>query len=156
MWLLIIFIPLFILLILIAYYLSQKSGHFVPLWYDNIEQLTRANTDWRKVIHTSPNLQIVLMAPPTGQELGWEVHPDNDQFFRFESGKGRLQIKNPNDQTETIEVHDGDAAIVSKGTYHNVISDDSLKLYTVYGPPHHAPKVVDHTHADEIRRENHL
>lgn len=153
MWLLIL---IFVLLVLVAYYLTKSHTQFAPLWHENIEKLTKSNTDWRNVIYTSPNLQIALMAPPTGQELGWEVHHDNDQFFRFESGKGRLQIRDPDphkNQVKTIEVHDGDAVVVTKGTYHNIISDDALKLYTIYGPPHHKPRTIDHTHADEIARE---
>lgn len=123
------------------------------VWHDNIETLTKNNTDWRQVIHTSPYLQIVLMAPPTGEELGWEVHSHNDQFFRFEAGRGRLQIRDPDTQQQkTISVKDGDAAIVPNGTYHNVISDDSLKFYTIYGPPHHPPGTIDYTHADELKR----
>ena len=149
---LIILVLILILLVLVSY-LNNKTSTISPLWHGNIEKLTNNNTDWRKVIHTSPNLQIALMAPPTGQELGWEVHPDNDQFFRFESGKGRLQIRDLNNNTQTIEVHDGDAAVVTKGTYHNVISDDTLKLYTIYGPPHHPHNTIDHTHNDEIIRE---
>jgi mannose-6-phosphate isomerase-like protein (cupin superfamily) len=148
MWLIIL---VFILLLLV--YFIRNSSNYASLWHDNIEQLTKANTEWRKVIHTSPNLQIALMAPPTGEELGWEVHPDNDQFFRFESGKGRLQIRDSANQTKTIKVHDGDAAVVTKGTYHNIISDELLKFYTIYGPPHHKPGTIDHTHADEIARE---
>jgi mannose-6-phosphate isomerase-like protein (cupin superfamily) len=149
------FILLFILLLLVALYIINTTQQsFQPLWHDNIETLTKTNTEWRKIIHTSPNLQIALMAPPSGEELGWEVHPDNDQFFRFESGKGRLMIRNPNEKI--IEIKDGDAAVVPKGIYHNVVSDDNLKFYTIYGPPHHPSGIIDHTHKDEIVREKNV
>lgn len=92
------------------------------------------------------------MAPPSGEELGWEQHLNNDQFFKVESGNGRVQISNDKIHIKTIEVKHGDAVVIPKGTYHNVISDNNLKLYTIYGPPHHLPNVIHHTHKDELTR----
>lgn len=53
----------------------------------NIEQLTLENGDFRKVLYTLQGMQLVLMSLKPGEEIGAEVHPENDQFFRFESGK---------------------------------------------------------------------
>jgi mannose-6-phosphate isomerase-like protein (cupin superfamily) len=80
-----------------------------------------------------------------GEDIGQEVHPDNDQFFRFEAGKGKVIIN----ETE-YEVSDGDAVIVPKGAEHNVINtgDERLKLYTIYSPAHHKDGVIRKTKAE--------
>lgn len=101
----------------------------------NIEQATLANSDFRRVLYTGKHSQLVLMSLAPNEEIGLEVHKDNDQFFRIESGKGKVII----DDT-TYEVGDGDAIIVPAGAQHNVINlskTDRLKLYTIYSPPHH-------------------
>ena len=107
---------------------------------DNIEKLTLENSNFRKVLYTAANCQLVLMSLEPGQEIGSEVHGENDQFFRFESGVGRVIIN----ETE-YEVSDGDAVIVPVGARHNVINTSDtkpLKLYTIYTPPHHKDGIV--------------
>ncbi len=106
----------------------------------NIEKDTVENDDFRKVLYTSHHLQLVLMSLKKGEEIGEEVHEDNDQFFRFESGSGKCTI----DEHE-YDVKDGDVLIVPAGARHNVINVDSsteLKMYTVYAPPHHKDGIV--------------
>jgi mannose-6-phosphate isomerase-like protein (cupin superfamily) len=69
-----------------------------------------------------------------------EVHPDNDQFFRFESGHGKCFI----DGNE-YELTDGSIIVVPAGARHNIVnvSDTrNLKLYTVYSPAHHKDGIV--------------
>ena len=100
---------------------------------DNIENLTTENKNFRKVLYTGEHCQLVLMSLGANEEIGMEVHPDNDQFFRFEKGTGKVIIN----ETE-YEVADGDAVIVPCGSNHNVIAgSDGLKLYTIYSPAHH-------------------
>ncbi|MEK7598482.1 MAG: cupin domain-containing protein [Patescibacteria group bacterium] len=102
---------------------------------DNIEELTLENESFRKVLYTATHCQLVLMALKPGEEIGSEVHEDGDQFFRFEKGEGRVIIN----ETE-YAVGDGDSVIVPAGAEHNVINisaSESLKLYTIYAPPHH-------------------
>ena len=102
---------------------------------DNIEKLTLANASFRKVLYTAPHCQLVSMSLKPGEDIGSEVHTGNDQFFRFESGEGRVII----DETEYV-VGDGDAVIVPTGAQHNVINTsatEDLKLYTIYAPAHH-------------------
>jgi mannose-6-phosphate isomerase-like protein (cupin superfamily) len=106
----------------------------------NIEQKTLDNDNFRHVIYTGKNTQLVLMSIIPGGEIGMETHPDNDQFFRFESGKGKVII----DGNE-YEVSDGSAAIVPAGAEHNVVNasdTEALKLYTLYSPPHHKDGIV--------------
>lgn len=106
----------------------------------NIEKDTLKNRNFRKVLYTGQHLQLVLMNLKPKEEIGAEVHAENDQFLRFEGGKGRVII----DKT-TYSVKDGDAVIVPGGAKHNVInmsSSEDLKLYTIYAPPHHKDQIV--------------
>ncbi|KND47622.1 MAG: hypothetical protein AB201_01665 [Parcubacteria bacterium C7867-006] len=106
---------------------------------DNIEKLTQENENFRKVLYTGEKSQLVLMSLLPGEDIGAEVHEDNDQFFRFESGTGKVVIN----ETE-YEVADGDAVVVPRGARHNVINtgSDRLKLYTIYSPAHHQDAVM--------------
>ncbi len=118
---------------------------------DNIEELTKENTNFRKVLYTGEQSQLVLMSLLPGEDIGSEVHPDNDQFFRFESGNGRVIIN----ETE-YEVSDGSAVIVPKGATHNVINtstDSALKLYTVYMPAHHKDGIIRSTKEEAMANE---
>ena len=59
---------------------------------DDIEKQTTGNGDFRRVLYTGKNLQLVLMTLQPGEEIGSEVHEDRDQFFRFEEGQGVVDI----------------------------------------------------------------
>ena len=146
-----VFTLIIIVAVLIYKYFFKKRAVF---WSGDIEKLTEFNTDWRKVLHTTDNLQLVAMSVPPGEELGNEVHTDNDQFFRVESGNGSLIALNGSRENIT-PLQPGIAAIVPRGTWHNVKNEGStpLKLYTIYGPPHHRSGLIDRTHLDELRRE---
>ena len=112
----------------------------------NIEKDTLSNENYRKVVYTGKHSQLVLMTLLPNEEIGMEVHPDNDQFFRFEKGQGKVII----DGNE-YEVKDGSAVIVPCGAQHNVINTsatDKLKLYTIYSPAHHQDGVVRLTKAE--------
>ena len=118
---------------------------------DNIERLTLANNDFRQVLYTAEHCQLVLMSLLPNQEIGMEVHKDNDQFFRFEKGEGKVIIDG-NEYT----VGDGDAVIVPAGSNHNVINtsaSEALKLYTIYSPAHHRDGVV-HTTKEQAEKDN--
>lgn len=111
----------------------------------NIEEQTEANTDFRRVLYSGSRLQLVVMSVAPGEELGGEIHDDTDQFFRIESGKGRIVIDGV-----PHKVKAGDGVIVPAGAHHNVIcaGHDALKLYTIYGPPHHRDQLVQKTKAE--------
>ena len=100
-----------------------------------LESETLKNSDFRRVLYTGKHSQLVLMSLKPNEEIGMEVHEDNDQFFRFEAGEGKVII-NGNE----YEVVDGDTIIVPCGSEHNVINtseSESLKMYTIYSPAHH-------------------
>jgi len=106
----------------------------------HIEEGTLENESFRRVLYTAKHSQLVLMSLKPKEEIGMEVHPDNDQFFRFEKGVGKVII----DGNE-YEVQNGHAVIVPAGAQHNVINTsetEALKLYTLYSPPHHKNDVL--------------
>jgi mannose-6-phosphate isomerase-like protein (cupin superfamily) len=106
----------------------------------NIEEATLENSNFRKVLYTSKHSQLVLMSLKPGEEIGMEVHEENDQFFRFEQGKGKCII----DGNE-YDLEDGVAVIVPAGAQHNVVNTsetEELKLYTIYSPAHHKDGIV--------------
>jgi mannose-6-phosphate isomerase-like protein (cupin superfamily) len=117
---------------------------------DNIDTLTKENENFRKVLYTGERSQLVLMSLLPGEDIGSEVHPDNDQFFRFEAGNGKVVIN----ETE-YEVGDGDAVLVPRGSQHNVINTgaDRLKFYTIYSPAHHKDGIVRATKAEAMSQE---
>ena len=115
----------------------------MPGFYTHIETETLENTFFRKVLFTGPNSQLVLMALQPNEDIGSEVHSENDQFFRFESGVGSVII----DGNE-YKVEDGSAIIVPAGVEHNVVntsSSERLNLYTIYSPSHHKDGIVRKT-----------
>ncbi len=123
-------------------------------YVDNIEEATTSNEDFRRVLYTGKNLQLVLMTLQPGEEIGEEVHDDRDQFFRIEDGRGTIYIDGAANQVE-----DDFAVIVPAGARHNVVNsgDEPLKLYTLYGPPEHKDGVVhkDKAQADRDHENDH-
>jgi mannose-6-phosphate isomerase-like protein (cupin superfamily) len=119
-------------------------------WIDNIEKLTLDNTDFRRVVHTGTHAQVVLMSVAPGDEVGWEIHPDNDQFFRLEQGHLRLDLGVTEDAVdESHDAVDAWAMVIPAGTWHNLVNlgTEALKLYTIYSPPHHPVGTVHATKA---------
>ena len=119
-------------------------------YVDDIEQATVANADFRRVLYTGKNLQLVLMTLPPGCDIGEEVHEDRDQFFRIEEGEGTIAIDGVENRVE-----DDFAVIVPAGARHNVINSGSrpLKLYTIYAPPEHRDGVV-HKDKEQAERDH--
>jgi len=117
-------------------------------YFGNIEEATEANTYFRKVLYTGKYTQLVVMCLKPSEEIGMEVHPSVDQFFRFEEGEGIVSI----DGVEQ-KVTDGDAVIVPAGARHNVINTSEttdLKLYTIYSPPEHQDGTIRKTKAEAL------
>ena len=117
----------------------------------NIEKDTIENNNFRKVLYTSKHIQLVLMTLQPGEEIGEEVHDENDQFFRIESGHGKCII----DGNE-YEITDGDAIVIPTGSKHNIINVDAntdLKMYTLYAPPHHKDGILRPTKKEAEENE---
>lgn len=120
---------------------------------NDIEKLTEENSDFRRVLYTGKNMQLVLMALKPGEEIGSEVHEDRDQFFRVEAGAGAVFI---DDVKSAVKADD--AIIVPAGAKHNVVNTGSepLKLYTLYAPPEHRDGTVHATKAIADAQEEHF
>lgn len=117
----------------------------------DIEDLTLKNNNFREVLFTTENMQLVVMSLKVGEDIGFETHNENDQFFRFEDGNGKVVVED----TE-FEVTDGDVVIVPKGSKHNVINlseSKELKFYTIYTPAHHKDKTIHVTKAEALSSE---
>jgi mannose-6-phosphate isomerase-like protein (cupin superfamily) len=122
----------------------------------DLERATLENTHYRAVAWSGRYLQLTLMSIPVGADIGLEVHPETDQFLRLDAGRGRVQMGPAEDRLEfDREVEDGWAVFVPAGTWHNVtnIGDETLQLYTVYAPVHHASGRIQPTAADAERDE---
>ncbi|MDD2935331.1 MAG: cupin domain-containing protein [Candidatus Pacebacteria bacterium] len=121
---------------------------------ENIETLTKENSNFRKVLYTSKHSQLVLMSLKPLEEIGMEVHEDNDQFFRVDSGKGKVIIDG-----DEIDIKDGFAIVIPSGAQHNVINtseSEDLKLYTIYSPAHHEDGTVHETKEDAVADDEHF
>jgi len=117
----------------------------------NIEEETRENEYFRKVLYTAEHSQLVLMSLEPNEEIGMETHKGNDQFFRFEKGEGKVLIDG-----HEYKVTDGSAIIIPAGAEHNVINvsdSERLKMYTIYSPAHHADGTVHKTKAEAMANE---
>lgn len=113
-------------------------------YVQDIESIATDNDDFRRVLYTARNCQLVVMALKPQEDIGAEVHK-LDQFFRVEAGSGEAVL----DGVRTA-IQAGYAVIVPAGARHNIINTGSepLKLYTLYAPPNHRDGVVHATRAD--------
>src|SRR5690606_26685235 len=114
----------------------------------NIEQVSVDNNDFRRVLYTGKHSQLVVMSLKPGEDIGLEIHAENDQFFRIEQGQGKCVI----DGNE-YEIKDDDAIVVPAGAEHNIIntsSEEDLKLYTIYSPAHHKDGIVRSTKVEAL------
>lgn len=113
----------------------------------NIERDTLDNEDYRRVLFTGRNTQLVLMTLRPGEEIGSERHDGHDQFIRVEAGTGYVELDG-----KRHELVDGIAVVIPSGAQHNVVNTsrgEALRLYTLYSPPEHPDGTVQHTKADE-------
>ncbi len=116
----------------------------------NIEKASLENANFRTVLYTAENSQLVVMSLKPGEDIGEEVH-HLDQFIRCEAGEGKAIL----DGVEHT-IRGGFAVVVPAGARHNVINtsrDKEMKLYTVYSPPNHRDGVVHATKADAEKDE---
>lgn len=120
----------------------------------NIEEKTLANDNFRQVLYTGPNMQVVIMTLQAGEEIGLERHEGHDQFIRVEAGQGEAILDG-----ERHPLEDGVAVVIPAGTEHNVINtsqSEPMRLYTIYAPPEHPDGTIHRTkaEADEYERQH--
>ena len=111
----------------------------------NIEKETLENDNFRKVLFTGPNSQLVVMSLEAGEDIGMEVHEEHDQFIRIEQGQGKAVLNG-----EESEIEDDFAVVIPAGAEHNIVNtgDTKMKLYTIYSPPEHADGTIHATKKD--------
>jgi mannose-6-phosphate isomerase-like protein (cupin superfamily) len=119
----------------------------------DIEDMTEENKDFRHVLFTGQNLQLVLMSLKPGQDIGAETHATHDQFFRIEKGKGKIAIDGA-----TQKVKSGMGIVVPAGALHNLTNTGSkpMKVYTFYGPPNHLDQLEQKTKAMAAASSEHF
>lgn len=118
-------------------------------FHGNIDKLTQQNNDFRRVLFTGANVQIVAMSLREKEDIGEEIH-NVDQCFFFVSGEAETIVKG------NIRRMDVDSVLcVPAGMRHNVRNArrEPLKLFTVYAPPQHPDRTVHRTKADSERAE---
>lgn len=117
----------------------------------NIKDLAKENTNFRKVIYTGKNSQVVLMNIPQKGDIGNEVHETIDQILVFVNGEGEVVINNS--ERQKVEKHS--VVFVPAGTWHNFINtgDEDLKLFTVYSPPAHKDSTIHKTKEEAEEEE---
>jgi mannose-6-phosphate isomerase-like protein (cupin superfamily) len=133
------------MMLLIIGYKDSSTGEVIMKGYiQNIENIAVKNEDFRQVLYTAKNSQLVVMALKPQEEIGAEVHK-LDQFFRVEEGTGEAVLNGVH-----TAICAGFAVVVPAGANHNIINTGTvpLKLYTIYSPPNHRDGVVHHTRAD--------
>lgn len=113
----------------------------------DIERDTLANEDYRRVLFTGRNTQLVLMTVMPGDDIGLETHEEHDQFIRIEAGTGTVVLGGVKH-----DLSDGSAVVIPAGVEHNVINTsrtEPLRLYTLYSPPEHPDGTVHRTKQDD-------
>ena len=131
---------------------KNKKGVVMKGYAEDIEGITIKNIDFRHVLYTTKQCQLVVMALKPGEEIGAEVHK-SDQFFRVEKGSGDLVL----DGVRT-PIREGFAVVVAGGMKHNIINTGTvpMKLYTLYSPPNHQDGVVHHTQVEAKKDNEHF
>jgi len=131
---------------------KKEGGAVVKGYVQDLERLTVKNNDFRRVLYTAKNCQLVLMSLKPKEEIGMEVHK-LDQFFRVEEGSGEAVLNNV-----PTAIRAGFGIIVPAGTYHNIINTGSIpmKLYTIYSPPNHRDGVIHKDRAEAVKDNEHF
>ena len=131
---------------------KDTKGVVMKGYVQDIESLAIKNVEFRRVVYTAKNSQLVLMALKPKEEIGMEVHK-LDQFFRVEEGSGDAVL----DGVRTA-IRAGFAVVIPAGTNHNIINTGTvpMKLYTLYSPPNHRDGVVHHTRAEAEADNEHF
>ena len=117
----------------------------------NIKDLTTENENFRKVLYTAPNMQLVVMSLNPGEDIGLERHKDVDQFIRIEEGKGKAILAG-----EEHMIEDDWVVIIPAGLEHNIANtgEGKMKLYTLYSPPEHPIGTLQETKEEAEEEES--
>jgi len=120
------------------------------IFNQDIVDLAKKNTNFRQVLVTGKNSQLVLMSISPKGEIGKEVHNNVDQILCFIEGEGEAVLDD-----EVSSVIPGFVTFVPAGTWHNFYNtgETDLKLYTIYAPPQHKDGTIHKTKEDAEQAE---
>ena len=88
-----------------------------------IAAAARSNDAFRRVLHTTGHVQLVVMTLQPGEDIGAEVHEHNDQVLSFIDGGVRADVAG-----ETRQVGPGDVVVVPAGTEHNFTNTFDVRV----------------------------
>ena len=118
---------------------NTPKGEVHNIYRGNIERQTKQNPDYRNTLFTGKHSQLIVMKLLPKQQIGNEVHPHVDQFFRVEQGCASFNINNGKNKFKECS---GGAVMVPSGHWHNVVNKSTttpLKLYTRSSPSNPPP-----------------
>ena len=123
----------------------------MPVFNEDIKKLAKANNDFRREVLTNAHSQVVLMCLQPGEDIGEEIHADNDQLLMLVKGTGEVRLGGV-----VSAVRKGALISVPAGTRHNLVNtgEKPIRLYTVYAPPETAPGTVHATKAEAMAAEH--
>ena len=124
----------------------------------DINKAAMNNDTFRTALWTGNHLQLTLMSIQAGDEIGLEIHPDDDQILYIESGQGVVQMGNQRDCLYFQQpIFTNSAIFIPAGIWHNVINTGELplKLFSIYAPPHHPWGTIHQTKAVAEADTNH-
>lgn len=116
----------------------------------NIEKETLENNNFRKVLLTTDNQQLVVMSLNPLEDIGEEIH-NLDQFIKIEEGRGKAILNG-----QEIDFGPGFSITIPKGTTHNIKNSSDtvpIKLYTIYSPPNHKDGIIHVTKEEALKDE---
>lgn len=122
----------------------------------NIREATLQNNNYRQAVWTGQHLQITLMSIDVDSDIGYEAHPNLDQFIRIEQGEGLVLMGDSMDNMDyQNNVREGYAFIIPAGKWHNLINTGNrpIKLYSIYAPPEHPHGTLQQTKEDDMEME---
>lgn len=122
------------------------SKHRPLIFHENLEEMTKTNAHYRRVLFTGSRLQLVVMTLHPGEHIPLEVHDDHDQFFKVEKGSGILLVSaNEKNAPKVYKLKDGTGVLIPAGVFHevkNLSKTRPLHLYSLYAPPEHPPRLI--------------
>ena len=101
----------------------------------NLERLTKMSKWYRRVLFTTKHMQLVIMSLPPLEDIPEEIHKSTTQFIRVEEGDGLAVVDG-----KRYKLTDGICIVIPAKAKHHILNTSeykTLKLYTIYSPPHH-------------------
>ncbi|NLD18691.1 MAG: cupin domain-containing protein [Clostridiales bacterium] len=129
----------------------HSHDHGPEVYAVNVQRAAQENNYFRTALWTGCYGQMTLMSIPVCGEIGVEIHQDTDQIITVEQGQCVVKIGEHRDCLHVYKtLCQGTTVFIPAGTWHNIINTGrcSLKLSSIYAPPHHPWGTVHRTKAE--------